>query len=256
MVDERLFAGTHEFPWNGRNEHGHRWCSDGANGGDDQMITQMMRWGAIGGLLLSGIAAEGRCGNEKTTIILHAQEALFECTSGPQPFDCSSTSQPTVIVPPGELAFVYVFLRGAEDVIGLTCRFAVDGGSGPDTWGDWNLLGAVFGCLPGQLEPELPATNADGREPGNLRTVFNCVTSPALQPLGYLVFQVGTQGCLSIEEHELGTGVLDCNIEMDPVPAGNRGRICVGPGGYDACDPAATAVGGTTWARIKHQYVR
>jgi len=220
------------------------------------MISLMMRWGVIGGVLLSGLAVEGWCGNEHTTIVLHAQEAVFDCRSGPLPFSCSSTSRPTVMVSPGELSFIYVFLRGTENVIGLTCRFAVDSGSGPDTWGDWSLLGGVFSCLPGQLEPELPATNASGREPGNLRTTFNCVTSPALQSLGYLIFQIGTRGCLSIEEHKLGTGVIDCNLAMDRVPQGNRGRICVGPGGYDACDPAATAIEGTTWARIKHQYVR
>ena len=215
-------------------------------------MTALMRC-AIAGLMLSGLAGEGRCSNEQTTIILHVQQTLFECT-GPLPFNCSS-SRPTVTVSPGALAFVYVFLRGAEDVIGLTCRFAVDGGSGPDTWGDWSLLGGVFSCQPGQLEPELPATNPEGREPGNLRTIFNCVTSPALQPLGYLVFQVGTQGCLSIEEHVLGTGVLDCNIELDTVPEANRGRICVGPGGYEACE-AVMPVEATTWAGIKHQYLR
>jgi hypothetical protein len=215
-----------------------------------------MRHAAAGGFLLVILAGRGVCGNENTTIVLHAQSLAFDCQYSPLPFTCSLDSRPTVTVPPNSLAFIYVFLRNSDNVYGLHCRLAVDGGTGSDTWGDWGLLGAVFGCLPGQLQPELPATHADGREPGNLRTTFDCLIGPELRPLGYLIFQVGAQGCLAIEEHVLGTGVLDCNLEFTAIPARNRGRICVGPGGYDACDPALVPIEATTWARIKHQYSR
>jgi len=84
--------------------------------------------------------------NERTTVILHAQTDPWGCTL---PFDCLETA-PVVSVAPGSQVFVSVYLRNYDAVGGFACRFAVDGGAGPNTWRDWTLLGASFGCLPGQ----------------------------------------------------------------------------------------------------------
>jgi hypothetical protein len=200
-------------------------------------------------LALVGAPAKGA--NERTTVILHAQSDPMDCIN--LPFDCSDTA-PVVEVAPGSQMFVSVSLRNYDTVSGFACRFAVDGGSGPDTWRDWTLLGASFACIPGQLA-HVPVQSAPPPiEPGELTTVFSCVAGGAIQPLGWMLFQVGSSGCLSIEERQLGTGVLDCDEHFTLVPAVNRGVICVGSGGHDACESGQVAVEGTTWGAIKAQY--
>jgi hypothetical protein len=90
-----------------------------------------------------------------------------------------------------------------------------------------------------------------------VRTAFNCISGGDLEVLGYLLVTAGSHGCLGIEEHDMvGTGVLDCGLGIDvmPIAPQNRGRICVGAGGYNACDPRAVPVEGATWGRIKRQY--
>jgi hypothetical protein len=191
---------------------------------------------------------------ENSTIVLHAQEDQFECQDGALPFDCSEGSTPTISVTSGQLWFIYIFVRHYEEAGTLTCRMAVDGGSGAGTWGDWDVVGSWFGCVAGQVTSEVPMQSVPDREPGNITTAFNCLTGGALRPLGWVLFRVGSSGCLGIEEHEWGTGVIDCHGAFHAVPEHNRGRICVGPDGYDACEPGPVPVESGTWGQIKAQY--
>jgi hypothetical protein len=191
---------------------------------------------------------------ENTTLVLHAQPVEFECQGSVLPFDCTEGSGPTVTVTSGQLWFIYIFVRNYEEAGIVTCRMAVNGGSGVGTWGDWEVLGSSFGCLPGQIASEVPVQSVPEREPGNITTAFNCLTGGALQPLGWVLFRVGSSGCLGIEEHEWGTGVVDCHSTFHPVPGHNRGRICIGAVGHDACEPGQVPVESSTWGRIKEQY--
>jgi hypothetical protein len=191
--------------------------------------------------------------NENTTIVLHAQPIgdIVNCEQWIGNVDCSPGLPPTVNVGSGEHLLVYLFLRNYEGVTAFFCRWAVDGGTGPKTWGDWTFWAAGLGCLPGQ--------HGDGPWPynGNMQTAFNCISGGALRVLGYLILTSGSRGCLGIEEHDTtGTGVFDCSdgIEVTPIVPQNRGRICVGAGGYNACDPRVVSVESATWGRIKRQY--
>jgi len=192
--------------------------------------------------------------NENTTIVLHAQPVgnIVNCQQWVGQVDCSAELPPAVNVEPGRHILVYMFLRNYDDVAALYCRVAVDGGSGAATWGDWTFFGAGLGCLLGQTGDGPWSYN------GNIRTGFDCISGGALQVLGYLILTAGTHGCLGIEEHDMGTvgtAVLDCGVgPPTPVAPQNRGRICVGTGGYNACDPRAGPVENSTWGNIKRQY--
>jgi hypothetical protein len=196
-------------------------------------------------------------GNENTTIVLHGQDWSqgHSCHAWVGTVDCEGL-RPTVSIESGQQALVTVFLRNYEDVAGVYYRFAVDGGSGSTTWGDWTILFASAGdCgLTNQTTSWIP-NPADG----NLATNFNCITGGTFQPVVYLVFAAVGTGCLGVEESDLGpSGVLSCPpLEvLTSVAAENRGRVCVGPGGYDACDPVVTPVRPTTWGNIRNQYGR
>ena len=192
-------------------------------------------------------------GNETCTVVLHVDPVAFDCLNGPLPFDCVSSS-PTVVVKPGQVAFIHVFLRNYEVISAFQCRFAVDGASGPQTWGDWMLISASFGCLPGQIS-QVPVQSASPPfEPGEMATSFNCVTGGVLVPLGWMLLRAGSTGCLGIEEHQFDTAVQDCVSKSTPIASVNRGRVCISAGGYDACNPAPVAVDNTTWGIIKSQF--
>jgi len=160
--------------------------------------------------------------------------------------DCNSMS-PTVNVQPGENIVVYVLLRNYEAASALRYRFEVDGGKS-GLWGDWTMLFSTFGCLPGQNSPAIPSEAS-----GDLETHFLCLEGGALQVLGLMVMQAGSHGCLGISDIEF-SGIWDCNQVITPIAPGNRGRVCVASGGYDACDPMQVAVDGATWGAIKAQY--
>jgi hypothetical protein len=73
-------------------------------------------------------------------------------------------------------------------------------------------------------------------------------------------FVSGT-GCVGQVEssYPSGTCALDCQFELDqifpnePGQAARLGKVCVGPGGNDACE-AATPVAAVTWEKVKATY--
>jgi hypothetical protein len=203
--------------------------------------------------LLTAIAAPAQASNEETTIVLHAYRFgdTLNCQAGLGQFDCSESSPPRVNILPGDVVAVYVFLRNYDDACGLIYRFAVDGKQGVEPWGDWTIWGSSFGCQPNQ-------TGINGPNPhdGELITSFDCVTGGGLELLGFIFLMAGTHGCLGIEESEVyfPSGVMDRNSRTTAVAPGNRGRVCIGTGGHDACEPLTVPVEETTWGQIKRLY--
>ena len=186
--------------------------------------------------------------NENATIILHAQPwdlGLF-CQAWVGQMDCDGMP-PAVNVQSGESIAVYVFLRNYDSASAIRYRFEIDGGkNGP--WGDWTMMFSTFGCLPGQTTSAAP-----GPTSGDLDTTFLCIEGGSLRVLGLMAMQAGSHGCLEISNIEF-SGIMDCNQVLTDVAPGNRGRICVNDGGYNACDPMPVPVEGATWGAIKAQY--
>ena len=66
----------------------------------------------------------------------------------------------------------------------------------------------------------------------------------------------GPTGCLSQVQssYPFGTHVLDCSLQVDQIREPARlGKICVGPGGYDACH-TLNPVRPATWGQVKATY--
>jgi hypothetical protein len=186
--------------------------------------------------------------NENTTIVLHVQrwDLGQYCDAWIGHMDCNGLP-PDVNVQSGENIVVYVLLRNYDAASAVRYRFEVDGGKN-GIWGDWTMLFSTFGCLPGQTTSASP-----GPISGDLETHFLCIEGGALQVIGLMVMRAGSHGCLGISDIEF-SGIWDCDQATTEVAPGNRGRICVGKGGYDACDSMPVAVEPVTWGAIKAQY--
>jgi hypothetical protein len=186
--------------------------------------------------------------NESTTIVLHARDGFAACDEPQQNgLDCIN-GHPTLDLTGMTAPWVFVMLRNYDVLAGLQCAF-----DWPLTW---TYLGGTWDCQPGSLTAEQP--KAPGPVAGTLALVFNCVQGGSLITIGRMIFaNTASQGCLSIIESDgpFGTHVANCDAsDGPPIPPENRGRVCTGPGGYDACWPASTPVESATWGAIKSQY--
>lgn len=186
--------------------------------------------------------------NESTTIVLHARDGFAECDEPQQSgLDCVNQF-PTLDISSMQMPWVYVMLRNYDNVSVLQCAF--------DWPLAWSYLGGTWDCRPGALVLVQPT--APGPLTGSMVVAFNCVQGGALTTVGRMIFgpPVGA-GCLSVIEssYPFATNVVSCDAKyVTHVPVENRGRVCAGPGGHDACWPASTAVEDGTWGAIKHQY--
>jgi hypothetical protein len=187
--------------------------------------------------------------NENTTIVLHARDGFAACDAPQQNgLDCLD-GRPTLDVTGMQMPWVYVMLRNYNDAVGLQCAF--------DWPVSWTFLGGTWDCLPGTIALFYPTS--PGPLTGSLVMVWaDCIEGGALTTVGRMIFGPASGGgCLSIIEsaYPSGTVLLSCDPqELVPIRPENRGRVCAGPGGYDACWPAATAVENSTWGAIKRQY--
>ncbi len=185
--------------------------------------------------------------NENTTIVLHGEDEILPC-EGPQQqgLDCELV-MPTTDITGMSMPFVFIYLHNYDAVSVLQCAF--------DWPLSWTFMGGAWDCQHNQLtiQPTGP-----GPVNGTVVTAFDVIVGGVLAPIGRLIFSSPQDGCLDIIEsaYPYGTHVVDPYSEVTPIPSENRGRICVGPGGYDACDVAATPVEDVTWGRIKGQYRR
>jgi hypothetical protein len=69
------------------------------------------------------------------------------------------------------------------------------------------------------------------------------------------IHMIPGSGCFDIVEsvYPEGTCVVNCQSAAEPVMKSNWGRVCVGPGGINSCDPVVP-VESATWGAIKSQY--
>jgi len=199
---------------------------------------------AILALVASSTAFAGN--NPQVTIPLHAKASSFEACTGLAPVDCL-TNRPTVDVSAGNVA-VFLTLMNYVGVAGVQTAF--------DNPNNWTFTFGLWDCQTGQLNAVTPAAPF-GATAGSITTAFNCVSSGALIPVGRMFF-IATTGCLSQVQssYPFGIHVLDCEGGIDQISdneQGRLGKICVGSGGVDACDPISP-VNPTTWGQIKASY--
>jgi len=199
---------------------------------------------AILALVASSTAFAGT--NPQVTIPLHAKTAVFEPCAGLAPVDCVST-RPTVDAAAGNVA-IFVTLMNYTGVAGLQTAF--------DNPSNWTFTFGSWDCQAGQLSAVSPAPPL-GATAGTITTAFSCVTSGALITIGRMFF-IASTGCISQVQssYAFGIHVLDCQGGIDQITdneQGRLGKICVGSGGVDACDPIS-AVEATTWGQIKASY--
>lgn len=197
-------------------------------------------------LLAAFFAVPALAVNENTTIVLHANDGMTSC-EGPQQagLDCE-TVLPTIDVTGMDLAMILVYVRNHDSVACLQCAF-----DWPVTW---SFAGTAWGCQVAQLTILQPS--APGPDAGSVATCFDAVTGGMLAPIGAMIFAMPGAGCLDIIEsaYPYGTHVVHPGSVATPIPPENRGRVCAGPGGHTACEPASTPVEETSWARIKAHY--
>ena len=209
------------------------------------MLHHLARLCLLMALLLSAPASFAL--NENTTIVLHARDGFAPCDDPQQHgIDCVS-GLPNVDLSGMQMPWVYVMLRNYEHIGGLQCAF-----DWPSTWA---YFGAVWNCQGHALGH---GPTGPGPIAGTLGVAFDCVQGGALITVGQLIFTstVGG-GCVSVIESGFGFGTHVGNCDGSDgaaISPANRGRVCVGVGGYDACWPASTPVESATWGAIKSQY--
>lgn len=197
-------------------------------------------------LALGASSAAFAGNNPQVTIPLHGKASSFEPCTGLAPVDCGA-NRPTVNVAGGPVC-IFVTLRNYVGVAGVQTAF--------DNPNSWTFTFGLWDCQTGQLNAVTPGAPF-GATAGSITTAFTCVTSGALLPVGRMFF-IATTGCISQiqSSYPFGIHVLDCEGGIDQISdneQGRLGKICVGSGGVDACDPISP-VEATTWGQIKASY--
>lgn len=182
--------------------------------------------------------------NPAFTLPLHAAPGWHGC-GGYQPIDCLS-NRPVTSVAPNELVTVFLLAANYSAIAGMQAGLSWDP--------SWSSVAVFLDCQPGQTGQFFP-----GATSVSLVTSFFCVQGPALLEVGRVVFQVGQEGCVRYVQPTHNSDpilVMDCQGLVDQITDNNSsrlGRVCVGLGGHDACDPVVP-VGSVTWGRIKQSY--
>jgi hypothetical protein len=209
------------------------------------VLHQLARLGLLLSLVLT--ASVSFALNENTTIVLHARDGFAPCDDPQQHgIDCIN-GLPNVDLSGMQMPWVYVMLRNYDGIGGIACAF--------DWPMEWNYLGGTWDCQQHMIVVLQPVS--PGPVTGQLLTAFDCIQGGALATVGRMIFAApSTAGCLSVinPNHPFGVHVANCIGGDDLIPPENRGRVCAGPGGYDACWPASTPVESATWGAIKSQY--
>jgi hypothetical protein len=143
------------------------------------------------------------------------------------------------------MASVFLLVANYTAIAGYSAGFEWDP--------SWSYLAVLLDCRPGQTGHFFPKTNSMG-----VVSAFLCVNGPALTVVGRIVFSVGQAGCLRFIEPPSPNGILvmDCQQNIDEITdldSPRLGRVCVGPGGHDACDSPLPVIG-STWGQIKRSY--
>ncbi len=184
--------------------------------------------------------------NDDTTIVLHAVDSEYTTCNGIGGLDCVGV-QPTVDVTGFTNIAAFMLLRNYEEIVGVQAAFDVT----------WTFTFGLWECQSHQIVGIRP-TPPFGPRYGTIAIAFDAIVGGELEVIGRMFFLgAGATGCLEIIESWWpgGTHVIDAAQGRTLIPPGDRGRICVGPGGYDACEPMmSTPVESARWGAIKRQY--
>ena len=199
-------------------------------------------------VLILGIASRVAGENEMTTLILHSEAVVFgPCEAAEDVCEERPATIQIVGAESGgiEIASIYLLARSYDEIRGVQTAFV---------WPGLEILGLLFDCQSNQLSSNLPNPHTEGGPiNGSCSTVFDTVFGGATAVIGRVYVQVSDSACFRQVESafEGGTHVVGPGNSIAPVPPENRGHVCVGAGGYDACEPAATPVAASTWGAIK-----
>ncbi len=184
--------------------------------------------------------------NENTTMVLHAVQTGFLGCDIEDPCVPSPGSPTIDIVEPDLPQALYFIVRNYEVLGGVQAAFEVDP--------SWNFSFCWWGCLPNQLDG--CASPPWGPIGGTLATAFDCVTGGASAIVSVFHFASTPRGCFDVIRSGFpnGTHVTDCTGTPVQLPEEAMGRVCVGPGGINTCEPGATPVLATTWGAIRLGY--
>ena len=198
-------------------------------------------------LLHGGSALPAMAGdNPAFTLPMHVAYGFFSDCSGYLPVDCLE-NRPTVNIFGNVNASVFLSVANYQNLTGVQAAIQWSSPS-------WHLVFGIFDCLPGQRLKFKPSGNtASGA------TLFDCVKGPALAVFAMMFFQVGGSGCVQFIQPQdpLGIFVQDCQGAIDQIMEAESprlGRVCVGAGGFDACDPVEP-VESMTWGAIKASFL-
>jgi len=166
--------------------------------------------------------------NVNTTLPMHGIETSFGICQIGDPCD---PGPPDTNMTPGSTAATYLLVRNHGNVAGVQTAF--DFGGNVFIFGLWD-------CQPNQLSATTP-TNPGGAMAGTIATAFDCLNGPATGVVGRLHF-VMTGGCVSQVDSSFpfGTHVVSCAASVQPIAPNNRGSVCAGVDGQNACDPVVT----------------
>ena len=202
-------------------------------------------WMAAGSTAFAGA-------NPNFTLPLHAKVSEFELCTGYLPVDCLVVRS-TVQVESGKPVAIFLLVANYTELAGIQTAIEVDP--------SWSYAFGIWFCT--SSYSDFPPVPPFGPTAGNVTCgLINCVTSGQLLPIGWMKFISGT-GCVGQIEsaYPMGTWAMDCQQQIDQIrpnehgQAARLGRVCVGPGGHDACE-AATPVGATSWGAIKATYTQ
>ena len=184
--------------------------------------------------------------NPEITLPLHFKAVAFANCGDFAPVDCEETRPDVLAITGTGAAFLLAYNH--TSLAGVQTAF---------DFGGWTLMFGLWDCQVGQLNAVTPQ-NPGGPTSGTITTAFTPVTTGELIPIGRMFFTIPATGCLSQVQSSFpfGIHVIDANLENDQIQdaeSGRVGKLCVGAGGVDACDPV-TAVEPTTWGSVKAQY--
>jgi hypothetical protein len=180
------------------------------------------------------------------TLPLHFKAVAFANCGDFAPVDCEGTRPDVLAITGTGCAFLLAYNH--TSLAGVQTAF---------DFGGWTLMFGLWDCQVGQLNAVTPQ-NPGGPTSGTITTAFTPVTTGELAVIGRMFFTIPATGCLSQVQSSFpfGIHVIDANLENDQIQdaeSGRVGKICVGAGGVDACDPVS-AVEPTTWGSVKAQY--
>ena len=172
--------------------------------------------------------------NAQTVLALHAVVSDAGVCGIEDP--CGEGRSPNVEVEVGARIAVYLLLYNYHAVAGVQTAFE---------WQPWTFLFGIWDSCRGNQVVGTTPREPGGVLDGTLTTAFDCIGGGTTAVVGILHFLVTAPGCLLLIDSDLpfGTHIVDHEHTVTPVFPENRGTICAGHQGVDACVPITTRDG-------------